>query len=111
MRRKSGSGHSLSLFYCYFSVASKGSLRVRTQRTSISLTSLGRERAKIRNNPEGQKELGLDTHINIIRIFELLQVYDSFLFSPVISPGWLCSFQRRNRAVVFFVRAGKGVFV
>ena len=47
VRRKSGSGHSLSLFYCYFSVASKGSLRVRKQRTSISLTSLGREREQI----------------------------------------------------------------
>ena len=33
-----------ALVYCYFSVASKGSLGVKTQRTSISLTSLGRER-------------------------------------------------------------------
>ena len=43
-----------------------------------------RERAKKRSNPEGQKEPDLETQITIIRIYELLQVYNYFLYPQVI---------------------------
>ena len=69
----------------YFSVASKGSLGVKTQRISISLTSPVKGREKEGSKPESQTELDLETKISIIRIYELLQVYDYFLYPPVIS--------------------------
>ena len=58
---------------------------VKTQRISISLTSLGIGREKKRSNPEGQKELDLETQISMSIIYELLQAYDYFLYPAVVS--------------------------
>ena len=58
-----------ALVYCYFSVVSKGTLGVRTQRKDIDLVYIAREREIVnrRSNPEGQKELDLETQISITR--------------------------------------------
>ena len=53
---------------------------------NIDLVNIARDRErKDKESRRDKKELNLETQISIIRMYELLQVYEYFLNPPVIS--------------------------